>query len=135
MPYRNFLGTPHFQPHKNIPMSVLSDENRYKILKLLESNPELNQRQVAVALGISLGKTNYCLKALIEKGLIKAGKFRRKPSKGSYAYFLTPKGFDEKAKVTIRFLQRKKEEFSLLQQELEELRVEVSQLSKQDPRE
>jgi len=113
-------------------MSILSDENRYKILKLLEQNPEMSQRQVAAALDISLGKTNYCLKALIEKGLIKAGNFRRNPSKGPYVYLLTPKGIDEKTKVTFRFLQRKKEEFNLLQKELEELRAEVALINKQN---
>jgi len=111
-------------------MSVLSDENRYKILKLLEQNPEMNQREVAAELGISLGKTNYCLKALIEKGLIKAGNFRRSANKSSYAYFLTPKGLDEKAKVTLRFLQVKKDEFSKIQKELDELRIEAAQINK-----
>ena len=109
-------------------MSALSDENRYKILKLLEQNPDLNQRQVADSLGISLGKTNYCLKALIEKGLLKAGNFKRSPSKGSYAYLLTPKGIDEKARVTLRFLKFKQQEFVTIQQELEELRQEAALL-------
>lgn len=109
-------------------MPILSDENRYKLLKLLESQPDLNQRQVAQSLGISLGKTNYCLKALIEKGWIKVDNFRRSKNKGTYAYFLTPKGLEEKAKVTLRFLSRKQEEFHLLQQEIEQLRLEAAQI-------
>jgi len=109
-------------------MSVLSDENRYKILKLLERNPEVSQREIATELGISLGKTNYCLKALVEKGLIKAGNFSRSKRKGAYTYFLTPKGIDEKAKVTLRFLRIKKVEFNKLQLEIDELRVEAARL-------
>ena len=92
-------------------MSELNDENRYKILKLLEKNPDMNQRQLADSLGISLGKTNYCLKALIEKGLIKVGNFRRSATKGNYAYLLTPQGLEEKARVTLRFFKSKQQEF------------------------
>ena len=109
-------------------MSILKDEDRYKILKLLSDNADMNQRQLADALGVSLGKTNYCLKALIEKGMIKAGNFRNNPNKESYAYLLTPKGIDEKARVTLRFLNRKQSEYEALQVELEELRKEVVQL-------
>ena len=109
-------------------MSILKDEDRYKILKLLSDNADLNQRQLADALGVSLGKTNYCLKALIEKGMIKAGNFRSNPNKGSYAYLLTPKGIDEKARVTLRFLNRKQSKYEALQVELEELRQEAAQL-------
>ena len=112
-------------------MPILSDENRYKLLKLLESNPELNQRQVAQTLGISLGKTNYCLKALVERGWVKVDNFRRSNSKGNYAYFLTPKGLEEKARVTVRFLNRKQAEFDQLQKEIEELRLEAAEISLQ----
>lgn len=109
-------------------MSILSDEHRYKILKLLEGKPNMSQRQVADSLGISLGKTNYCLKALIEKGLLKAGNFRRNESKEVYAYLLTAEGLAEKARVTLRFLNHKQEEFEILQKEIEELRMEASQI-------
>ena len=109
-------------------MPILSDENRYKLLKLLESNPDLNQRQVAQTLGISLGKTNYCLKALVERGWVKVDNFRRSNNKGNYAYFLTPKGLEEKARVTLRFLNHKQNEFLQLQQEIEQLRMEAAQL-------
>ncbi len=106
-------------------MSVLNDETRYKLLKLLEQNPNLNQRELAEELGISLGKTNYCLKALIEKGWVKVGNFRRSKNKMQYAYLLTPKGLEEKARVTLQFLKRKQKEYESLVQELEELRREA----------
>lgn len=109
-------------------MPVLSDENRYKLLKLLEANPDVNQRELAKTLGISLGKTNYCINALIEKGLVKVDNFRRSKSKGNYAYFLTPKGIEEKAKVTIRFLDRKQKEYEQLAAEIEQLRNEAAKL-------
>ncbi len=109
-------------------MSVLSDENRYKILKLLESNPDINQRELAKALCISLGKANYCLKAIIEKGWVKVSNFKNNPQKKSYAYFLTPKGIEEKAKVTLRFLNFKQTEYNALIIELNELRKEAKKL-------
>ena len=112
-------------------MSVLSDENRYKILKLLESNPDTNQRELAKSLGISLGKANYCLKAITEKGWVKVSNFKKNPNKKSYAYLLTPKGIEEKAKVTLRFLNFKQDEYNSLQIELDELREEAKDL-KQD---
>jgi len=107
-------------------MSVLSDENRYKILKLLESNPEVNQREIAKALGISLGKTNYCLKAIIERGWVKVTNFKNSLDKKAYAYFLTPRGLEEKSKVTLRFLKYKQDEYNLLQIEIAELRKEAT---------
>ena len=109
-------------------MSFLSDENRYKIFKLLEENPGLNQRQLAKALNISLGKANYCLNALIEKGSIKARRFHKSSNKRAYIYLLTPKGIEEKARVTIRFLKHKQAEYELLMQDLQELREEVARL-------
>jgi len=88
----------------------------------------MSQRQLASELGISLGKTNYCLKALIDKGLLKAGNFRRNPNKLQYGYLLTPKGFEEKAKATLRFLKKKQQEYEQLQREIEMLREEVEHL-------
>jgi len=125
-----YLHTTRIIQNHDHEMSILSDENRYKLLKLLEANPDMNQREVASTLGISLGKTNYCLKALIEKGWIKVGNFRRSQAKESYAYLLTPKGLEEKTRVTIRFFQSKQKEFHVLQQELNELRAEAAQLQK-----
>ena len=81
-------------------MSTISDENRYRLLKLLEENPEISQRQLAKEMGISLGKVNYCLKALIEKGIIKAKRFKKSDNKKAYTYLLTHKGIDDKARIT-----------------------------------
>jgi EPS-associated MarR family transcriptional regulator len=110
------------------PKSVLTDESRYRILKLLKENPDMSQRQIAEALGVSLGKVNYCLRAMVEKGLIKVGNFRRRANKLDYVYLLTPKGLREKARVTLRFLQQKQDEHEVLLGQLEELRREVAEL-------
>lgn len=104
---------------------MLTDEVRYKLLRILQANPELSQRQVARALGISLGKTNYCLKALIDRGLVKATNFRNHENKVLYTYYLTPRGIEEKARVTVRFLQRKMQEYEALQVEIEQIRNDV----------
>lgn len=97
---------------------MLTDEYRYKILKLVEAKPEISQRELARSLGISLGKANFCLKALIEKGLIKATNFRNHQNKFAYMYLLTPSGIEEKSTTTIRFLVAKIKEFELLQAEI-----------------
>ena len=104
---------------------MLPDETRYHLLKHLEANPNANQRQLAGKLGVSLGKVNYCLKALIEKGLVKAANFKKNPNKRAYAYLLTPKGVEEKAAITVRFLKRKIEEHRALEREIEQLRCEA----------
>jgi|SRR6185436_1292159 EPS-associated MarR family transcriptional regulator len=105
--------------------TMLTDEVRYKLLRILEANPELSQRQVARALGISLGKTNYCLKALVERGLVKVSNFRNNENKVLYTYYLTPRGIEEKARVTLRFLQRKLREYEELHAEIEQIRNDV----------
>jgi EPS-associated MarR family transcriptional regulator len=104
---------------------MLSEEVRYRLLKLLEPNPQLSQRAVARELGVSLGKVNYCLKGLAEKGWIKAQNFKNSDNKTAYMYFLTPRGFEEKARMTARFLQRKVQEYEALRIEIEELRHEA----------
>jgi len=109
-------------------MPVLSDENRYQLLKLLEENPEMSQRQIADALGVSLGKVNFCLRALIEIGSVKVANFSRSPNKKAYVYLLTPKGIEEKAKVTLRFLAKKQNEYEELKREINELKNEVKLL-------
>ena len=86
----------------------------------------MNQRQIASELGLSLGKVNFCMKALIDKGLVKVGNFSRSPNKKAYAYLLTLNGMEEKAKVTFNFLQRKQNEYESLKAEIEELKAEVS---------
>ncbi|MHB1322003.1 MAG: MarR family EPS-associated transcriptional regulator [Acidithiobacillus ferrivorans] len=108
---------------------MLDDSTRYHLLKLLTEHPESTQRELAAAMGISLGKANYCINALIEKGMVKTDNFRRNPHKGVYAYLLTPEGVQEKARVTVRFLHRKMAEYDTLQAEIAALRREVDGLS------
>ena len=98
---------------------------RYRLLSLLEDNPELSQRDLAGKLGMSLGKTNYCLKALIEKGWIKIHNFRNSCNKRAYLYKLTPSGIKEKAQVTRRFLALKLQEHTEIAFQIEQLRREV----------
>lgn len=104
---------------------MLSDENHYKILRLIEQNPQISQRALAHELGISLGKANYCLKALIEKGVLKASNFRNSKNKKAYLYKLTPQGIEQKSLMTLRFLKRKREEYESLKQEIEQLQREA----------
>lgn len=104
---------------------MLTDEDRYRILSRLAQDPNASQRTLAQELGLSLGKVNYCLKALIEKGLLKANNFRTSDNKRAYMYYLTPKGLEEKSKVTIRFLGRKLADYEALTQEIERLRTEA----------
>lgn len=94
----------------------------FMVLHLLEDEPELTQRELAEKLGISLGGANYCLKALIEIGHIKAGNFSKNPDKSVYLYLLTPKGISEKAKLTAGFLKRKMAEYRALKKEIESVR-------------
>ena len=101
------------------------EDTSYKILRLLEVNPHLSQREIAQALGISLGGLNYCLKALLEKGLLKMQNFQQNPNKRQYAYILTPAGMKAKAELTGRFLKRKMAEYEALRHEIESLRAEV----------
>ena len=108
-------------------MPHLTDEMRYKLLKLLESDPNISQRQLADALGISLGKVNYCLKALMTKGLIKAKNFRNSQNKLGYVYMLTARGLEDKARVTVRFLKYKINEYEELEKEIEQLRREAAE--------
>ena len=110
---------------------MLTDEYRYKILKILETNPEISQRDLARALGISLGRVNFCLKALIEKGLLKAANFRNSQNKLAYMYLLTPSGIEEKSQMTANFLKIKLQEYAALEREIEELREEAKLHEKQ----
>lgn len=109
---------------------MLTDEYRYKILKELETNPEISQRDLARGLGISLGKANFCIRALIEKGLIKANNFRNSQNKKAYFYYLTPKGMEEKASITLRFLKCKLAEYEALKSELEHLQREAKMIER-----
>jgi len=101
------------------------DELRLRVLRALEANPELSQRQLAAELGVSLGGVNYALKALIERGFVKADNFRKSGTKVAYLYVLTPKGIAEKSSLATAFLGRKLEEYEVLRQEIEALKGEV----------
>ncbi len=104
----------------------LPEETSYRLMKVIEANPEVSQRQLAREMGISLGKVNYCLNGLIEKGLIKVRNFRNSGNKLAYAYLLTPKGVREKARVTARYLERRLNEFDQIRREIEQLKAELS---------
>ena len=106
-------------------MPLLTDPQRLELLKLLQDQPQMSQRDLAQAMGVSLGKANYCLKALMEKGLVKLGNFRRNPDKREYAYLLTPAGLKEKTRITMSFLRRKVAEYEALEKEIEQLRGEL----------
>jgi EPS-associated MarR family transcriptional regulator len=106
-------------------MPMLTDSQRLELLKLLQDRPEMSQRDLAHAMGVSLGKANYCLKALIDKGHVKFENFRKNPDKRQYAYLLTPAGLEEKTRITMGFLKRKVEEYKALEKEIERLRVEL----------
>jgi len=112
-------------PWRDLNKPMHSEDARYKILRILEKNPEASQRQMAEELGISLGKVNYCLQALVEKGLVKARNFSKSQDKRRYLYVLTPSGIDKKAKMAARFLQRKMAEYEALSLEIEEIRKDL----------
>lgn len=100
-------------------------EQHLKVLRLLQDNPDITQRQMASELGISLGGLNYCLKALVAKGWVKMDNFNRSPNKMKYSYLLTPRGVKAKGTLTARFLKRKLAEYEALKGEIEALRTEV----------
>jgi EPS-associated MarR family transcriptional regulator len=101
------------------------DDTHLRLLRLLESKPNLSQRALARELGISLGKINYCLNALIEKGWIKVRNFRSSDNKLSYIYLVTPRGIESKATITMRFLRNKMDEYETLKREIALLQREV----------
>ena len=101
------------------------DERHLRALRLLEQNPEMTQRELAEALGVSVGAANYCLKALVEKGWVKLENFQKNPNKLGYLYLLTPMGFSAKAQLTTSFLRRKMMEYEVLRTEIDQLRAEV----------
>ncbi len=104
----------------------MQDEVTYKLLKLIEADSHLSQREISKKMGVSLGKTNYCLKALVDKGFIKFQNFYKNKKKSAYIYFLTPQGIEEKAAVTYRFLQRKIKEYENIKVEIESLKNETT---------
>lgn len=102
-----------------------SESQRLAILKLLQTNPNLSQRELADAMGVSLGKINYCLRALVGKGFVKLGNFRRSDNKRAYAYLLTPAGLEEKSRIVLAFLKHKEREFEAIRREILVLRGEL----------
>ena len=102
---------------------------RLDLLRKLESNPQFTQRELAKEMGVSLGKVNYCMKKLTEKGLIKLTNFTHNPNKMGYAYLLTPQGIDEKSRLTFAFLKRKIIEYEILKKEIIALKLESEEIN------
>ncbi|MDD4929256.1 MAG: MarR family EPS-associated transcriptional regulator [Gallionella sp.] len=106
---------------------MANDTTSYGLLKTLTDNPGLSQRDLAKRLGVSLGKVNFCLNALVEKGCLKVGNFRNSSNKLAYIYALTPHGVEQKAQMTVEFLQIKMQEYERLHAEIAELKRAVEQ--------
>ena len=102
---------------------------RLELLRKLESSPESTQRELSLEMGVSLGKVNYCIKKLTEKGLIKLTNFKQNPNKMGYAYLLTPRGIEEKSRLTLFFLKRKVNEYEILKKEINELQLESEEMA------
>ena len=109
----------------------LQEDTYFRVMRILQENPDLTQRELAEQLGISVGGLNYCLKALMEKGLVKMNNFANSKNKFGYVYVLTPSGIAEKAALTRRFLQRKMSEYEALKLEIEALKSEVKSTTNQ----
>ena len=107
--------------------SQLQEDTYFRVLRMLQDNPDMTQREIADKLGISTSGLNYCLKALIDKGWVKVQNFSQSKNKFGYIYVLTPQGLAEKAQLTGRFLKRKMQEYDALKEEIEALQSEVSQ--------
>jgi EPS-associated MarR family transcriptional regulator len=101
---------------------------RLDLLRKIELNPEYTQRKLSREMGVSLGKVNYCIKKLTKKGLIKLANFTHNPNKVGYAYLLTPKGIEEKSRLTFSFLRRKVIEYEILKKEIDELKLESDEM-------
>jgi EPS-associated MarR family transcriptional regulator len=112
-------------PKTPTPQAIRFDEIHLQVLRAIEAHPKLTQRQLADVLGVSLGKAHYCMKALIDKGLVKMGNFSHNQHKLDYAYLLTPKGIKSKTALTMHFLERKAAEYEQLKVELEGLSSSV----------
>ncbi|MBW1796596.1 MAG: MarR family EPS-associated transcriptional regulator [Deltaproteobacteria bacterium] len=106
---------------------MYEQEIRYRLLKVLSQDPNLGQRDMAKRMGISLGKVNYCISELAAKGWIKITRFKSAKNKIPYTYMLTPKGLEEKGRLTIRFLKRKVSEYEEIKKQIRELHYEVQQ--------
>lgn len=104
---------------------VVSEDVQFRVLRLLESQPDMSQREIAAELELSVGGINYCLKALVQKGQIKVRNFRLSNNKLGYAYILTPSGIEKKSRMTASFLRRKLAEYEKLKKEIETLEREM----------
>jgi EPS-associated MarR family transcriptional regulator len=104
----------------------MTTDVHYKLMRVLEANPQMSQRDLARAMGISLGKVNYCLRTLIAKGWVKATNFTNSQRKAAYMYLLTPRGIDQKASLTVRFLHAKMQEYEALRAEIRQMRRETA---------
>lgn len=104
----------------------IQEDTNFRVMRLLQENPDLTQRELAEKLGVSVGGLNYCLKALMEKGLVKMQNFTHSKNKFGYVYVLTPRGIAAKAKLTSKFLKRKLDEYESLKAEIEALTIEVN---------
>ena len=102
-----------------------NEDTHLQVLRILETQPKITQRELADELGVSLGKANYCLRALLDKGWVKARNFKNNKNKWTYTYLLTPKGIEQKARITASFLKRKMDEYEALKEEIEKLKSEV----------
>lgn len=110
--------------------TTIKEDTHFRVLRLLQENPELSQRELAKSVGLSVGGIHYVLNALIDKGLVKLGNFTAAEDKRRYAYILTPKGIARKANLTRAFLVRKMEEYEVLKKEIEALKAEIPDKSK-----
>jgi EPS-associated MarR family transcriptional regulator len=107
----------------------IQEDTHFRIMRILQENPDFTQRELAEKLGMSVGGLNYCLNALIDKGLVKMQNFSKSKNKFKYVYLLTPMGIAEKVALTNRFLSRKMEEYEALKLEIEALKSEVDVFS------
>ena len=128
MPKFPYMMSPYIMPMTR--QQQLQEDTHFRVLSLLERQPDLNQREMAKALGVSLGGVNYCLRALVAKGLIKMHNFQANDNKLGYAYLLTPQGMSEKLSLTAHFLQRKQQEYLALKAEIEALQQAVAETSR-----
>lgn len=103
----------------------IQEDTKFRVMRILQENPDLTQRELAEQLGVSVGGLNYCLKALVEKGLVKMQNFTHSKNKFGYVYVLTTRGLAEKASLTSRFLKRKMEEYEALRAEIDTLKSEA----------
>jgi EPS-associated MarR family transcriptional regulator len=116
------INSKHSQTNMTSRQAKLQEDTYFRVMRLLQENPDLTQRELAQRLGVSVGGLNYCLKALMEKGLVKMQNFQQSKNKFGYVYVLTPRGIAEKAALTNRFIKRKLEEYEALKAEIEALK-------------